>query len=85
VGRSVESEGLWSGIEELGLLMELINFQVEIPTLNHSNSTIKVGFSSPLQGKTSESNISPTALINLSPIGKIGSYHEALKSVCTVF
>ncbi len=31
-----------------------------------------------------ESNISPTALINLSPIGKIGSYYEALKSVCTV-
>jgi hypothetical protein len=39
---------------------------------------------SQIQGKTSESNISPTALINLSPIGKIGSYHEALKSVCTV-
>ncbi len=37
-----------------------------------------------IQGKTSESNISPTALINLSLIGKIGSYHEALKSVCTV-
>ncbi len=26
VGRSVESECLWSGIEELGLLMELLNF-----------------------------------------------------------
>jgi hypothetical protein len=60
VGRSVESERLWSGIEELGLLMELLNFQVEIPTLNRSNSTIKVGFSSPLQGKTSESHIFPT-------------------------
>jgi hypothetical protein len=60
VGRSVESERLWSGIEELGLLMELLNFQVEIPTSNRSNSTIKVGFSSPLQGKTSESHIFPT-------------------------
>jgi hypothetical protein len=47
-------------MEELGLLMELLNFQVEIPTLNRSNSTIKVGFSSPLQGKTSESHNSPT-------------------------
>jgi hypothetical protein len=60
VGRSVECECLWSGIEELGLLMELLNFQVEIPTLNRSNSTIKVGFSSPLQGKTSKSYIFPT-------------------------
>ncbi len=31
--------------------------------------------------KTSESNISPTALINLSPIGRIGSCYEALKAV----
>jgi hypothetical protein len=38
---------------------------------------------SSLQGKTSESNNFPTASINLSLIGKIGSYHEALKSVCT--
>jgi hypothetical protein len=60
VGRSVESESLWSEIEELGLLMELLNFQVEIPTLNRSNSAIKVGFSSPLQGKTSESYTFPT-------------------------
>jgi hypothetical protein len=60
VGRSVESECLWSGIEELGLLIELLNFQVEIPTLNRSNSTIKVGFSSPLQGKTLESYIFST-------------------------
>jgi hypothetical protein len=60
VGRSIESKCLWSGIEELGLLMELFNFQVEIPTLNRSNSAIKVGFSSPLQGKTTESNNFPT-------------------------
>jgi hypothetical protein len=60
MGRSVESECLWSGIEEFGLLMELLNFQVEIPSLNRSNSTIKVGFSSPLQGKTLESYIFPT-------------------------
>jgi hypothetical protein len=60
VGRSVDSERLWSGIEELSLLMELLNFQIEIPTLKRSNSTIKVGFSSPLQGKTSESYIFPT-------------------------
>jgi hypothetical protein len=60
VGRSVDSERLWFGIEELGLLMEFLNFQVEIPTLNRSNSTIKVGFASPLQGKTSESYIFPT-------------------------
>jgi hypothetical protein len=58
VGRSVDSGRLW--IEELGLLMELLNFQVEIPTLKCSNSTIKVGFSSLLQGKTSESYIFPT-------------------------
>jgi hypothetical protein len=45
VGRSIDSERLWSGIEELGLLMELVNFKVEIPTLKCSNSTIKVGFS----------------------------------------
>jgi hypothetical protein len=51
---------MWSGIEELGILMELLNFQVEIPTSNRSNSTIKVGFSSPLQGKTLESYIFPT-------------------------
>jgi hypothetical protein len=60
VGRSVESECLWSGIEKLDVLMQLLNFHVEIPTLNRSNSTIKVGFSSPLQGKTSESYIFPT-------------------------
>jgi hypothetical protein len=53
--------------------MELLNFQVEIPTLNRSNSTIKVDFSSPLQGKTLESYIFPTNKINLSLIGKIGS------------
>jgi hypothetical protein len=51
---------MWSGIEELGLLMELLNFQDEIPTLKRSNSAIKVGFSSQLQGKTSESHIFPT-------------------------
>jgi hypothetical protein len=66
VGRSVESECRRSGIEELGLLVELLNFQVEIPTLKRSNSIMKVGFSSPLQGKTSESYIFPTTLINLS-------------------
>jgi hypothetical protein len=55
----MDSVRLWSGIEELGLLMELLNFQVEIPTLKRSNST-KVGFSSPLQGKTSESHNSST-------------------------
>jgi hypothetical protein len=60
VGRSIDSERLWSGIEELGLLLELIKFQVEIPTLNHSNLTIKVGFSSYLQGKTTESHNFPT-------------------------
>jgi hypothetical protein len=60
VGRSVDSECLWSGIEELGLLMELLNFQIEIPTLNRSNSTIKVGFSSSLQGKILESHVFPT-------------------------
>jgi hypothetical protein len=60
VGRSVNSERLWSGIEELGLLMELLNFHVKIPTLKGSNLTIKVGFSSPLQGKPSESRNSPT-------------------------
>jgi hypothetical protein len=65
--------------------MEPLNFQVEIPTLNRSNSAMKVGFSSPLQGKTSESYIFPTTLINLSLIGKIGSCYEALQSVCTVF
>jgi hypothetical protein len=63
------------------------------PTLKIScqNSTLKCSkylgkfrSLSEIQGKTSESNISPTALINLSPIGKIGSYHEALKSVSTV-
>jgi hypothetical protein len=57
VGRFVDSGRLWSGIEELGLLMELLNFQIEIPTLNRSNLTIKVGFFSPLQGRTSESYI----------------------------
>jgi hypothetical protein len=60
VGRSIDFDRLWSGIEELGLLMELLNFQVKIPTLNHSNLSIKVGFSSPLQGKTTESHIFPT-------------------------
>jgi hypothetical protein len=50
VTRTIDSERLWSRIEELGLLIELVNFQVEIPTLNRSNSTMKVGFSSPLQG-----------------------------------
>ncbi len=60
VGRSIESERLQSGIEELGLLKELLNFQVEIPTLKCSNLTMKVGFSSPLQGKTTESNNFPT-------------------------
>jgi hypothetical protein len=39
---------------------------------------------SQIQGKILESNTFPMALINLSPIGKIGSYHEALKSVCAV-
>jgi hypothetical protein len=39
---------------------------------------------SQIQGKTSESNIFPTALINLSPIGKIGSCYEARKTVCAV-
>ncbi len=47
-------------VTNVGLLMELLNFQVEIPTLKCSNSTMKVGFSSPLQGKTSESHNSPT-------------------------
>jgi hypothetical protein len=61
VTRTIESERLWSGIKELGLLIELLNFQVEIPTLNRSNSSIKVGFSSQLQGKTTESNKFPTA------------------------
>jgi hypothetical protein len=28
VTRTVDPERLWSGIEELGLLMELVNFQV---------------------------------------------------------
>jgi hypothetical protein len=56
VGRSIDSERLWSGIEELGLLMDLINFQVENPTLNHSNLILKFGFSSQLQGKTTESH-----------------------------
>jgi hypothetical protein len=60
VTRTVDSERLWSGIEELGLLIELLNFQVEIPTLKCSNSTMKVCFSSPLQGKTTESHNSPT-------------------------
>jgi hypothetical protein len=32
VGRTIASERLRSGIEELGLLMELLNFQVEIST-----------------------------------------------------
>jgi hypothetical protein len=59
VGRSVDSERLWSGIEEFGILMEFSNFQVEIITLKRSNSSIKVGFSSPLQGKTPESHNSP--------------------------
>jgi hypothetical protein len=72
VTRSVDFERLWSGIEELGLLMELVNFQVEIPTSKCSNSTINVDFSSPLQGKTSESHNSPTTQINLELIGKIG-------------
>jgi hypothetical protein len=61
VGRSIDSERLKSGVEELGLLMELLNFQVEIPTLKCLNLTIKVGFSSPLQGKTSESHNFATA------------------------
>jgi hypothetical protein len=60
VTRSVDFERLYFGIEELGLLLELLNFQVEIPTLKCSNLTIKVGFSSPLQGKTSESDNFPT-------------------------
>jgi hypothetical protein len=60
MGRSVNSERLWSGIEEMGLLMEFFNFQVEIPILKRSNLSIKVDFSSPLQGKTSESHNSPT-------------------------
>jgi hypothetical protein len=60
VGRSVDSERLWPGIEELGLLVELLNFQVEIPALKCSNLTIKVGFSSPLLGKTPESHNFPT-------------------------
>jgi hypothetical protein len=60
VTRTVDSERLWSGIEELGLLIELLNFQVKIPTLKCSNSNMKVGFSSPLQGKTTESHNSPT-------------------------
>ncbi len=85
VTRTVDSERLWLRIEEFGLLMELVNFQVEIPTLKCSNLTIKVGFSSPLQGKTSESHNLPTTQINLELIGKIGSCYEALKSVCTVF
>jgi hypothetical protein len=55
-GRIVDSERLWSGIEELGLPIELLNFQFEIPTLKCSNLTIKVGFFSQLQGKTSESH-----------------------------
>jgi hypothetical protein len=61
--QSVDSERPWSGIEELSLLMELLNFQVEISTLKDSNFSIKVGFSSPLQGKTSESNLDQTTLI----------------------
>jgi hypothetical protein len=56
VGRSVDSERLWPGIEELGLLMESLNFHVKIPTLKRSNSSIKVGFSSPLQVKTASAN-----------------------------
>jgi hypothetical protein len=60
VTRTVDSERLWSGIEKLGLLMELVNFQVEIPTLKRSNLTMKIAFSSPLQGKISESHNSPT-------------------------
>jgi hypothetical protein len=32
VGRSVDSERFKSGMEELGLLMEFLNFQVEIPS-----------------------------------------------------
>jgi hypothetical protein len=56
VTRTIGFERLYSGIEELGLLMELLNFQIEIPALKCSNLTLKVGFSSPLQGKTSESH-----------------------------
>ncbi len=54
------------------------------PALKCSKYLGKFRSLSQIHGKTTESNISPTALINLSPIGKIGSYHEALKSVCTV-
>jgi hypothetical protein len=62
VGRSVDSERLWFGIEEFGLLMEFLNYQIEIPTLNRSNSNTKIGFSSSLQGKTPES-LQPHKLI----------------------
>ncbi len=58
--------------------MELLNFQFETPTLKGSNSTIKVGFSSPLQGKTSESNLDQTASILGWTIYEIDCYHEAL-------
>jgi hypothetical protein len=60
VTRTVDSERLWSGNGELDLLMELVNFQVEIPTLKCSNSSMKIGFSSLLQGETTESHNSPT-------------------------
>ncbi len=61
------------------------NLHFEIPTLNRSKSTIKIGSSSPLYGKTSESTLVQTATNMGWTMYEIDSYHEALKSVCTVF
>jgi hypothetical protein len=55
--------------------MELLSFQVEIPTLKGSNSTIKVGFSSLLLGKTSESTLVQTASILGWVIYEIDGYN----------
>jgi hypothetical protein len=51
VTQTIEPWRLWSGIDDLGPLMKLLNFQVEIPTLTGSNSTLKVGFSRSFQWK----------------------------------
>jgi hypothetical protein len=61
--------------------MELLNFQVEIPNLKGSNSTIKVGFSSPFLYKPSESTLIQTASILGWTMYEIDSYHKAPKTV----
>jgi hypothetical protein len=64
--------------------VEILYFIIYENACSRSKYLEKFRSLSQIQGKTSESNIFPMALINLSPIDKIGSYHEALKSVCTV-